>query len=71
MSSIEKEADWNKIDICTKILQKYVKLGHHIKHTEVDKISIKEIEDFFKLDEKLGSGYCEYFPKKEKKDYVI
>ncbi len=68
---IKKDADWGKIDVCDKILEKYAKLGHYIKHTEVDKISVKEIEDFFKLDEKLGSGYCDIFKKKERKEYVI
>lgn len=68
---IKEEGSWREVDICIKVYQKYLRLGDYIKNTEADKISVKEIEDFFKLDEKVGSGYCNIFKKDEEKEYVV
>ena len=63
--SIEDIIDWNVFNICGKIAEKYLKLGYYIKHTEADKISVKEIEDFFKLNDKLiKGGVCDIYRRK-------
>lgn len=58
--------DWDQIDVCNKVLQKYFKIGHEIKHSNIDDIPIQKFDDFFNLYEKLMTGgYCDFYRKKE------